>query len=154
MFEWMRDHAWESWLAAAMLLGIAEMLSLDLIMIMLAAGAVVGMVAALAGLPVVAQVLMAAVAAVAMIGLVRPGVLRKLHTSPHLAIGHTRLVGAEGVVLAEVTTNAPGRIKVAGEEWTAQPYDSSLTIGVGEAVEVLEIKGATAYVHPVAGIGS
>lgn len=154
MFEWIRDHAWESWLAVAMLLGIAEMLSLDLIMIMLAAGAVIGMVAALAGLPVVAQAVVAAVAAVAMIALVRPGALRRLHNSPNLSIGHTRLVGAEGVVLAEVTSTVPGRVKVSGEEWTAQPYDSSLTIAVGQRIEVLEIRGATAYVHPVAELGT
>ena len=47
MLEWMKDHAWESWLGAAMLLGIAEMFSLDLIFIMLAGGSVIGMVAAL-----------------------------------------------------------------------------------------------------------
>ena len=38
----------------------------------------------------------------------------------------------------------PGRIKLAGEIWTAPPYDEHLIIEPGETVEVLQIKGATA----------
>ena len=40
-------------------------------------------------------------------------------------------------------------VKVTGETWTAQPYDETLTIAPGETIEVLEIRGATAYVHPI-----
>ena len=42
-----------------------------------------------------------------------------------------------------------GRIKLAGEIWTAAPYDEHLVIEPGETVEVLQIRGATAYVHPI-----
>ena len=45
--DWIRDHLWETWLALSIALGVAEMFSLDLILAMLAAGAVIGMVAAL-----------------------------------------------------------------------------------------------------------
>ena len=62
--DWIRDHLWETWLALSIALGVAEMFSLDLILAMLAAGAVVGMVAALIGLPVVAQILLALAASV------------------------------------------------------------------------------------------
>ena len=51
--------------------------------------------------------------------------------------------------IPEITGLAPGRIKAAGEIWTALPYDEHLTIAPGETVEILQIKGATAYVHPV-----
>ena len=54
--------------------------------------------------------------------------------------------GLEGVI----TGLAPGRIKAAGETWSALPYDENLRITAGEPVEILQIKGATAYVHPVA----
>jgi membrane protein implicated in regulation of membrane protease activity len=43
----------------------------------------------------------------------------------------------------------PGRIRLAGEIWSAQPYDDTVTIEPGETVDVLQIKGATALVHPV-----
>ena len=39
--------------------------------------------------------------------------------------------------------------RLSGQEWSAQPYDETLTIEPGETIEVLEIRGATAYVHPV-----
>ena len=48
-----------------------------------------------------------------------------------------------------VTALAPGRVRLAGDVWSAQPYDETLTIEPGETVEVFEIRGATAYVHPV-----
>lgn len=147
--DWLRDHAWESWLALTILLGLAELLSMDLILLMLAAGAGVGMLAALLGLPIAAQVLVAAGAALAALTLVRPSVVRRLHEGPDLALGHTKLVGQQGLVTERITAMNPGRIKLAGEIWSAQPYDDTLVIEPGETVDVLQIKGATALVHPV-----
>jgi membrane protein implicated in regulation of membrane protease activity len=147
--DWLRDHAWESWLALTILLGLAELLSMDLILLMLAAGAGVGMLAALLGLPIAAQVLVAAGAALAALTLVRPSVVRRLHEGPDLALGHTKLVGQQGLVTERITSMEPGRIKLAGEIWSAQPYDDTLVIEPGETVDVLQIKGATALVHPV-----
>lgn len=148
--DWIRDHLWETWLALSIVLGVAEMFSLDLILAMLAAGAVVGMVLALAGLPVVLQILAALATSVAMLALVRPGIVKRLHGGPDLAIGHTKLVGTQGLVTAEINALSPGRIHVGGETWSALPYDEGLTIAEGETVEIFEIRGATAYVHPVA----
>ena len=148
--DWIRDHLWETWLALSIVLGVAEMFSLDLILGMLAAGAVVGMVLALVGLPVAVQVLAALATSVAMLALVRPSIVKRLHGGPDLAIGHTKLVGTQGRVTAEITALTPGRIHAGGETWSALPYDEGLTIAEGETVEIFEIRGATAYVHPVA----
>ncbi|MDT0203605.1 NfeD family protein [Nocardioides sp. AE5] len=147
--DWLRDHAWETWLGLTIVLGVLEMLSLDFVLLMLAAGAAVGMVAALLGAPLILQVLLAAGAAAASLVLVRPSVVKRMHSGPELKTGHAKLVGERGVVLNEITSTHGGLIKLSGEEWTARPYDESLVIGVGEAVEVLEIRGATAFVHPV-----
>ena len=147
--DWIRDHLWETWLGLSIVLGVAEMFSLDLILAMLAAGAVIGMVAALLGLPVVVQVLAALGASIAMLAFVRPAFVKRLHSGPELALGHGKLVGTRGLVTQEITGLAAGRIKVAGEIWSALPYDEHLKIAPGETVEILQIKGATAYVHPV-----
>ena len=152
--EWLREHAWETWLGLAILLGVAEMFSLDLVLIMLAAGALVGMVAAVLDLHVALQVLAASAASVAALAVVRPSVVKRVHGGPELAQGHGKLLGRQGVVTAEVSGLAAGRIKLAGEEWTAEPYDDTTTIAAGETVEVLEIRGATAIVHPVARLES
>lgn len=148
--DWLLRHLWEAWLGLAIVLGVAEMFSLDLIVGMLAIGAVVGMVLALADLPFAVQVLGAAGASVAMLALVRPSMMKKLESGPDLELGHGKLVGTQGIVTAEMSGLSTGRIKIGGEDWSARPYDDTMTIPAGETVEVLAIKGATAYVHPVA----
>jgi membrane protein implicated in regulation of membrane protease activity len=148
--DWIRDHLWETWLALSIALGVAEMFSLDLILAMLAAGAAVGMITAIIGLPLELTILAAMAASVAMIAFVRPSFLKRLHSGPELALGHGKLVGTRGLVTEEITGLAAGRIKAGGEIWSALPYDETLRIAPGETVEILQIKGATAYVHPVA----
>jgi membrane protein implicated in regulation of membrane protease activity len=147
--EWLGDHLWAAWLVLAVALGVAEMVSLDLILIMVAVGAIVAALAALASFPLILQVLLGAGASTAMLALVRPNLVRKLHTGPDLVTGMNKLVGQQGVVTEELSAHHPGRVKLAGEIWSACPYDDSLTIAPGEKVEVFAIRGATAYVHPV-----
>lgn len=148
--DWIRDHLWETWLGVGIALSVAEMFSLDLILIMLAAGAFVGMVTALLGLPIWATLVAALATSVAMLMFVRPTFSKRLHGGPELSLGHGKLVGTRAEVTREITGLSSGRIKAGGEEWSALPYDDHLTIGAGETVEILEIRGATAYVHPVA----
>lgn len=146
--EWLSDHAWQMWLGLAVVLGLAEMASLDLILLMLAIGALAGGGAAVVGLPVLFQVLIAAVAAMALLGLVRPPILKKLHAGPELTVGYDALVGTHGVVTEMVSSDA-GLAKLAGEIWTARPESSDLYIEPGARVEVVRIDGATAVVRPL-----
>jgi membrane protein implicated in regulation of membrane protease activity len=147
--DWLSDNLWAGWLALAIALGVAELASLDLILLMLAAGAIVGAISAGLGLPFVLQILLAGGASVAMLALVRPSVVKRLHSGPELQLGHAKLVGRQALVTEDVTSLTPGRVKLAGEIWSAEPYDDSLTIKAGETVEVLAMKGATVYVHPL-----
>jgi membrane protein implicated in regulation of membrane protease activity len=98
---------------------------------------------------VAVQAAVALVTAVGMLAVVRPGLARKLHKGPDLRLGHGKLVGTQGTVTETVTALTPGRVRLSGEIWTAQPYDETLSIEPGETVEVFEIRGATAFVHPV-----
>lgn len=148
--DWFRDNAWETWLGLTVLLGVTELIGMDLILLMLAAGAFVGFVTAIIGLPVAAQFLVAAGASVAMLALLRPNLIKRMHGGPELRLGHGKLVGEQALVTQEVSALSPGRVRLGGEIWSAQPYDESLTIAQGEHVEVFEIRGATAYVHPIA----
>ena len=147
--DWLNEYGWSVWLGAAVLLGVAEMFSLDLILGMLAVGALAGLVTSLAGGAFVLSFLVAIITSVGMLALVRPGLVARLRTGPELRLGHGKLVGQQGVVTETVTALEPGRIRLAGEIWTAQPYDDNITITPGETVEVFEIRGATAYVHPI-----
>lgn len=152
--EWIRDHMWESWLALAVALGAIELLSLDLVLLMLAGGALVGFLVAVLGGPVALQIVLALISAVALLGVIRPNVVRRLHAGPELRIGADALIGQRATVLREMAHNAPGRVKIGGEEWTAVPYDEDDRIEAGALVDVVQIKGATAYVLRAQRLGS
>ena len=147
--DWLGDNLWAAWLLLAVGLGVAELVSLDLILLMMAVGALVAALVALVGAPLILQVLLAAGASAAMLMLVRPNLVARLHNGPDLVSGHNKLVGRQGLVTEELSAMNPGRVKIAGEIWSACPYDEGLTIPSGATVEVFAIRGATAYVHPV-----
>jgi membrane protein implicated in regulation of membrane protease activity len=140
--------AWQVWLSLAIGLGVLELFSLDLILLMLAAGAIVGMVAAIIGLDQWVQLLAAVATSIAALGLVRPNVVKRLHAGPTLVLGHDALVGKTAVVVEQVSSQG-GQVRIGGELWTARPYDDDAVIEPGAKVDVFQIKGATAMVHKV-----
>ncbi len=148
--DWMREHLWATWLALAGVLVVVELLSLELVLLMLALGAVVGGVAALLGLPFAAQVLLAVAAAGGALAFARPSMVRRLRQGPELTHGHQRLIGQQGLVLREVSARTPGLVDLSGDHWTCVPYDDTEVIQQGSTVEVWEIRGATAVVQPAA----
>ena len=152
--DWLRDHMWEAWLGLAVLFGVLELISMDLFLVMLAGGALVGAVTALLGGPPGLQIVLALVSSVALLGVIRPPVVRRLHAGPDLKTGADALIGKRATVLRELAYGTPGRVKIGGEEWTAEPYDEDDRIEPGELVDVVQIKGATAYVLRVHRLGS
>lgn len=144
--DWFRDNMWATWLVIATALGVLELMSTDLILIMLAAGALVGMVLALVGAPFVVQILVALAVAVALLAFLRPSMVHRLHAGPTLAVGAEALIGKRAFVLEALSHTAPGRVKIGGDVWTAQPFDEDDQIEEGASVEVVTIKGATAFV--------
>lgn len=144
--DWLQD--WQGWLGLAIALGVAELFSLDLVLLMLASGALVGVLVALLGAPIALQILAAVAASAGMLALVRPSVVKRLHAGPELTLGHAALVGKQGVVVQEVTGQG-GQVTINGDLWTARPYDETQVIEPGATVDVFEIRGATAFVHRV-----
>jgi membrane protein implicated in regulation of membrane protease activity len=152
--DWLSDNLWAGWLGLAVLFGVLELVSLDLVLVMLAGGAVVGALTAGAGGPLALQIVLALISSVALLGVIRPGVVRRLHSGPDLKTGADALIGKRATVLRELAYGTPGRVKIGGDEWTAEPYDEDDRIEVGELVDVVQIKGATAYVLRVHRLGS
>ncbi|HET7327153.1 MAG TPA: NfeD family protein [Nocardioidaceae bacterium] len=150
MWDWLAENSWVAWTGGAVLLAIAELLSMDFVLLMLAGGALGGAVTAALGAESPVQIVVAVAVALASLLFVRPSVVRRLHSGPELTTGHAALVGRQAVVLEEVTAVA-GLVKLAGEVWTARPFDDSMIIPVGVSVDVFEIDGATAVVYPVDG---
>lgn len=150
--DWLTDNFWLGWIGIAILLAAIEAATVDFVFLMFAGGALVGAVASAAGASFPIQMVTAVGAALLLLVVVRPLIRRQLldeSTDHH--IGAAGLVGREARVLQAVT-DSDGRIKLAGETWSARVPDGSPTIGPGEDVRVITIHGATAIVGPVSAV--
>ncbi|WMX47735.1 NfeD family protein [Streptomyces roseicoloratus] len=137
--------AWIWWLIGAVGLGIPLVLTAMPEFGMLAVGAVAGAVTAALGFGVVAQVVVFALVSVALIAVMRPIAARHRDDRPRHATGIDALKGRQAVVLERVDGSG-GRVKLAGEVWSARALDSGLSFEPGEQVDVVDIDGATAVV--------
>jgi membrane protein implicated in regulation of membrane protease activity len=137
--------AWVWWLIGAVGLGIPLVLTAMPEFGMLSAGAIAGAVTAALGPGVVAQVVVFAVVSVALIAVVRPIAARHRDGRPQYVTNVDALRGRQAVVLERVDGNG-GRIKLAGEVWSARALDADQSFEPGQRVDVAEIDGATAVV--------
>lgn len=137
--------AWVWWLVGAAALGIPLVVTAMPEFGMLAVGAVAAAVAAGFGFDVVVQVIAFLAVSVALIAVVRPIAARHSRQRPQLATGIDALKGKQAVVLERVDRTG-GRIKLAGEIWSARALDTARTYDVGAEVDVVDIEGATAIV--------
>jgi len=137
------------WLIAAGVLAIAEALSVDLFLIMLAGAALVTAGVAALGAPVALQVGVFAITALGLVAVVRPLAKRRLELPTAQRTGIEALKGRNAVVVRTVDQHG-GRVRLGGEEWSAEAYDPTQVMPVGSTVQVMEIRGATAVVwsHP------
>ncbi|MFD7186176.1 NfeD family protein [Streptomyces sp. NPDC059904] len=137
--------AWVWWLIGAAALGIPLVITAMPEFGMLSAGAVAGAVTAGLGGGMVMQVLVFAAVSVALIAVVRPIAARHSAQRPVLATGIEALKGKQAVVVERVDGSG-GRIKLAGEIWSARSLDESECYEPGRHVDVVDIEGATAIV--------
>lgn len=137
--------AWVWWLVGAVALGIPLVVTAMPELGMLAVGALAAAGAAGLGGGAVVQVLVFAVVSTALIAVVRPIATRQRADRPQLLSGIDALKGKQAVVLERVDGSG-GRIKLAGEVWSARSLDAQLAYEVGQEVDVVEIEGATAIV--------
>ena len=142
----MGDFDWAAWLGLAVVLGIIEVTSLDLVFAMLAVGALSGSITALAVNNLAIEVLVALAVSIGMLFVVRPIALSHLRTPHAIRTGVAALIGEHGVVTEQVDGHN-GRIKLRGEVWSARTYDPTHVIAAGKNVEVVQIDGATAIVY-------
>ncbi|MER8223329.1 NfeD family protein [Streptomyces sp. NPDC094143] len=138
--------AWLWWLIGATALGIALVITAMPELGMLAVGAIAAaVVTGVFGGGAVAQVAVFAVISTAGIAVVRPIANRHRSQRPQLVSGVDALKGRRAVVLERVDASG-GRIKLAGEVWSARALDTDRAYEVGQEVDVVDIEGATAIV--------
>jgi membrane protein implicated in regulation of membrane protease activity len=139
---------WIIWLVAACLLGVGEMHQGGFYLAPFALGAGVATVVSLlgvsAGLSAIVFVLVSALVFLTL----RPVARRHRHLPPSIRTGAAALIGRPAIVLERIANDeGVGCVKIdGGEVWTARSYADDEVIDVGQRVEVVEIRGATALV--------
>jgi membrane protein implicated in regulation of membrane protease activity len=143
------DSPWLLWLALALAAGTAEVLSLNLIFLMVAGGGFAAAVVAAFGLGVPVQIVVFGVVTALLLLAARPPLLAYVRRSlPPSVTNAAALVGQDAEVVVQVTP-ASGRVKLAGEVWSARSVTREYPLEVGSTVQVVRIDGATAVVAPL-----
>lgn len=136
------------WFVAALLLGAAEVVTLDLTLLMCAGGALAGGAASMMGLNPWLAAVVAIVTALLLLFTLRPFLLRAMRDrTPLVETNAAALVGKNAKALTDVSEEK-GRVKLMGEVWTARAESGSGPIAEGTEVVVVKIAGATAIVKP------
>lgn len=143
--NWISEHAWVAWVSGAIVLSIVELLSLDLVLLMFALGALAAAVAAGLGAPIWVCIPVFALVSLLLLFFARPAFVAKLHDGPTLLQGPDRLVGHTAVVIDRVDWRG-GRIELGGENWSARTTSESESYEPGADVLVTKIDGASAVV--------
>lgn len=136
------------WLAAMIVFGVVEAATVGLVSIWFAMGALVALISAALGAPVILQVVVFVAGSLITLLIVRP-LASKYINGRRVPTNADRVIGQEAVVTEDIDNlNARGQVKVAGAPWTARSQDDS-PIPAGTTVKVLRIEGVKLYVTPV-----
>jgi membrane protein implicated in regulation of membrane protease activity len=139
----MPDWAW--WLVIAAALAGGEILTLGFFLGPIAIAALLATLVAVVGGSLGLQIGAFVAGSIASLAIVRPIAQRHMRTPPQVRTGTAALIGERAVVLERVDQDG-GRVKLAGEVWSARAFDDDDVIEPGTRVEVMKIDGATAVV--------
>lgn len=135
-----------AWLVLGIVLVITEMFGGELVLLMLAGGAL-----AAAGVdvafdpPLWIDFVVFSAVSVLLLAAVRPVAKRHLLTRPRILTNVEALPGQQAVVLERVDVR-DGRVKIGGDIWSARTDQPGDVFDAGTHVMVVEIDGATAVV--------
>lgn len=138
---------WEAifWLIAMIIFVVAESMTVTLVSIWFAVGALGAILVALLGGGLMLQVTVFLALAIVLLFLLR-GMVRK-HFSPRVTKTNVdSVIGATGIVLTPVNNIAAlGQVQVNGVEWSARSTDNT-HIPAGAMVKVDKIEGVKVFV--------
>jgi membrane protein implicated in regulation of membrane protease activity len=141
--------SWVLWAVLAAAFTAGEIHTNSFYLAPFAVGAAIAALLAALGAGGLVAVVAFAVSAVMFLVLLRPVAVRHRRSLPALRTGTAALVGQHALVVERIANReGVGTVKIGGEVWTARSYDEDEVIDVGEQVEVVEIRGATALVMP------
>lgn len=138
---------WILWLLLACVFGVGELLTTGFFLAPFAVGALAATAAeAAGGGELVALPVFVAVSILTLMT-VRPLVAGRMTAAPALRTGAARLIGHRAIVIERIANHeGVGAVRIDGEVWTARSLDDDREIDPGTAVEIVDIRGATALV--------
>lgn len=136
------------WLVALVVFAAAEAVTVNLVSIWFAGGALAALIAAGLNAPVWLQIVLFLVVSGVLLAVVAPWARKASRVNP-VATNADRHVGRQALVTEEIDNlRECGAIRLDGVVWTARS-ESGEFIPEGATITVKRIAGAKAYVEPV-----
>ena len=135
------------WLALMVLFLAVEAMTITVVSLWFAVGALVALLVSLIHLEIWLQVVLFFVVSGVLLACLRP--LVQQHFNPRLSRTNVdALIGSKGYVTADIDNiSAAGQVKLGNMEWTARSANG-LPIPAGTQIRVERIEGVKAYVLP------
>lgn len=138
MIDYLSQNLWLLWVIITFVCLIMELSSGDFYVTCFAIGAIVRVVAAVAGLPFWAQVVVWAVCSVLSIWLIRPHLVQAIHRgADHRKSNAEALIGQMGEVSQNIMAGGYGRVKLDGDDWKAEAPSEHEDVVVGTKVRIV-----------------
>ena len=137
------------WIGAIIVFGVVEALTAGLVSIWFVPGAVAGLIAAMAGAGILAQLVIFLAVSAAALAATRP-LVRKFTAGKAVPTNADRVLGAHGKVTETIDNdNAKGAVYVDGKTWTARSADGAV-IPAGARVRIQGMEGVKLLVRELA----
>jgi membrane protein implicated in regulation of membrane protease activity len=157
MFPDLFAYTWLAWIVIVVAAVVLELLSLNLIFLMIAAGSLIGGLGTwLLGWPWQLQIVSAAVLSALLVFVIRPLLWRTLvHGRQRELTNVDALAGMSAKATVPFTDGSGFARLDNGETWTARldPAHEADAVAPGAPLVVVAIRGATAVVAPVPSAG-
>lgn len=140
MIEFFAENAAVIWFVLLIVFGVIEAVTVGLVSIWFALGALGALIAKILGAGVVVQITVFIIVSIICITATRP-LVKKLHSKNIQSTNADRCIGQKAVVIEEIDNmNAKGQVKVNGNVWTARS-ESNEIIPVDTVVKTVRIDG-------------
>ena len=135
------------WIIIAVILGIVEVITIDLVSIWFVFGSLVAAMLAWFNFPPLYQIAALVIVSVGLAIITRP-YCKKLLRGNVVATNADRLIGKTGTITKAFYGDGRGEIKVLTESWTCTSKDN-LDFSEGEKVKVIAIEGVKLLVTKI-----
>ena len=134
------------WIGAIIVFGVVEALTAGLVSIWFVPGAVAGLIAAMAGLGILSQLVLFLAVSAAALAATRP-LVKKLSAGRAVPTNADRVLGRTARVTETIDNDsAAGAVYVDGKTWTARSADGTV-LPAGSRVEVRRMEGVKLIVE-------